>query len=499
MKRSRIKTFEQAPEGPKTLSVNKDIEPHSFPIASMPSKIRQLILEIANVTQTPAELASLCALAFAAGALGKGARMLTKESRRTPGNLMIAIGAPTGTGKSSVFDYLNKPIQKIQEEEQANWDSLKKPEIDANLYFLDLEIRKASKILSLQTSSFSEASNAQLKIKAAEKTKALLLNELKKRPRYVIEDCSNQQAEVIIANQTDNTILSASADAREVINNLLGRLSKEGHTGENLWLKLYSWEALVTDRITREAVSAKETCGSAIWLVQPDLITKLFSHEKMLDSGLVPRLLACNIHCDAGFIEYDAPGVPDSLTEDWEKLIRTLVAGRSKRITLTVSKSARVLMENWEKRWIDARNRGGEFYDIHGVVARWSENTWRIAVVLHLIEFPNAADGDEVSEETIEAAISIAKWMISRQLIIIEDGRRKKQVSELTVIKEVIAKFPNGITAREFMQQKKSMVNNNAKEATALLERHVSQGALQRVENKPDGGGHTEVRYKLKQ
>ena len=89
--------------------------------------------------------------------------------------------------------------------------------------------------------------------------------------------------------------------------------------------------------------------------------------------------------------------------------------------------------------------------------------------------------------------------MISRQLIIIEDGRRKKQVSELTVIKEVIAKFPNGITAREFMQQKKSMVNNNAKEATALLERHVSQGALQRVENKPDGGGHTEVRYKLKQ
>ena len=114
-----------------------------------------------------------------------------------------------------------------------------------------------------------------------------------------------------------------------------------------------------------------------------------------------------------------------------------------------------------------------------------------------MIEFPNAADGDEVSTETIEAAISIAKWMIARQLIIIEDGRRKKQISELTVIKEVIAKFPNGITAREFMQQKKSMVNNNAKDATALLERQVEQGALQRIVKQPEGGGHTEVRYKL--
>jgi hypothetical protein len=94
---------------------------------------------------------------------------------------------------------------------------------------LDLEIRKASRILSLQTASFSEISNAKSTIEKAEKNKALLFNELKKRPRYVIEDCSNQQAEVIIANQTDNTILSASADAREVINNLLGRLSKEGH------------------------------------------------------------------------------------------------------------------------------------------------------------------------------------------------------------------------------------------------------------------------------
>jgi len=80
----------------------------------------------------------------------------------------------------------------------------------------------------------------------------------------------------------------------------------------------------------------------------------------------------------------------------------------------------------------NVRLRVGELRDIQHFPARWTENAWKIALCLHVMEYPQAADSVHLSEETAIKAIRIMRWFSNQFLALMTAGREDAADAEGT-------------------------------------------------------------------
>jgi hypothetical protein len=226
----------------------------------------------------------------------------------------------------------------------------------------------------------------------------------------------------------------------------------------------------------------------ALWLVQPDKLETLLGKTELTDGGMIPRLLVCHTRAMPRPIVDGVEGIPAATVNAWAALVGKLIQTLrmvDEPFTVEPTPEARRMMKDHHNQ-IVAR-RLGELRDVTNYAARWNEQAWRIAVVLHAGLHGEDAGGRMLAADTAASAIAIADWFAGEQLRILARGRHAARRAKRDEVLELLTDNPKGITARDIHRAR---IVGSADEARALLTQMEADGELTGKDSKPETGGH---------
>ncbi len=461
-----------------------------FPLQHLPPVARDMAAEIARTERTPEILAGCCVLGILSASIGAGLQVKNGPSRFARANLYILASAESSSGKSETFRHAAEPFLAYEKKMLEHWQAEIWPGLQAEAEMLESEIAKLKK-----DAIKGKSGMAREETRAAMQAKKKALADVNKKlnpPRLYCENVTSEKLAVML-QQNQEQIASVSVDAKEVVDNLLGKYCKNDRTDDGVLVKAWSGDNCRVDRLGREPVSLQRPCAAALWFTQPDKLETLLGKTELTEGGMIPRLLVCHTRAMPRPIVDGAEGIPAETVNAWAALVGSLIdtfrmAGEA--FTIEPTPEARRMMDGHYNQIVERRL--GELRDVTTFAGRWNEQAWRIAVCLHAGLHGEDAGARMLAADTAASAIAIADWFAGEQLRILDSGRHAARRAQCDEVLELLADNPQGITAREVHRAR---IVGSAAEAHALLARMESDGELIHAESRPQGGGHVTLIY----
>ena len=157
--------------------------------------------------------------------------------------------------------------------------------------------------------------------------------------------------------------------------------------------------------------------------------------------------------------------------------------------TVTPSPEALAVLNGFYNRIVD--RHAADLADVPAFAARYAENAWRVAVVLHAAQWAGDAGNEALSAETASNAVRVVEWFTASQLAILAKGRHAAAAKVADEVLELLEhnrerKSLDFITARDVHRARIAATPDAAK---ALLARMEADGLLTGEEITPPRGG----------
>jgi hypothetical protein len=448
-----------------------------------------IVAAVARCERVPVALPAVCALGVASAAIGAGLEVTSKAGRQTRGNLFLLASAESGSGKSETFRLVAAPLVEHQQRQLETWREKTSPKLQSEIRVLDKEIAKLERAAAKAADPAErERQRGELEYKLASKDD---LGRRAAMPCLIAQDVTTERLAVLLRDNRE-VVFSASADARKLVDNLLGRYNPGRTTDESLYLSAYSGDCLRVDRQGRDAVVLHRPCLSLCWFIQPDLLGTMLDEQSLAASGFLARLLVCHTHATPQKIEGEAPAITEAVRGQWARLIDDLLAtfhAADKPHCIEASPEARHCLDEYHNAVVDRRR--SDLVDVGAFAARYAEQAWRAAVVLHGALFGADARSHPLAGETAANAIRVVEWFVAAQLDILAKGRRNAAEKQETEIHELLEsnrerKGLDYLTARDVYRAR---IVPTANAAGALLARMEHDGLLTGEDVRPAHGG----------
>lgn len=474
-------------------------EASPFPVDALPLAMATIIAAVSRTERVPLALPAVCALGVVAAAIGAGLEAASGPNRVTRANLYLLASAESGSGKSETFRLIAAPLVDHQTRLLETWKSKTSPQLQSEIRVLDKEIaaleRKAAKSGDPME---RERLRGELEYKLASK------DDFARRatmPCIIAQDVTTERLAVLLRDNRE-VVFSASADARKLVDNLLGRYNPGKTTDESLYLSAYSGDFVRVDRQGRDAVILNKPCLALCWFIQPDLLTTMLDEQSLSASGFLPRLLVCHTNAAPRRIQGEAQSLSESVLGKWTQLIDDLfttfyVADKPRCVTPTPEAVA--VLNDFHNRIVD--RRAADLADVGAFAARYAENAWRLSVVLHAAQWATHAGNEPLAAETTANAVRVVEWFAASQLDILAKGRHASAVKLEEEVLELLEinrerKAQEYTTAREVHRAR---IVASADAAKALLARMETDGQLVAEDITPAHGGKTTRVYRAVQ
>jgi Protein of unknown function (DUF3987) len=240
-----------------------------------------------------------------------------------------------------------------------------------------------------------------------------------------------------------------SDDAGKALQNLLGEHSNLQKPEDNILLKGYSVSDVSVERAGIGSVFIPEVWISLFWLTQPDKLALLTESQWLKEGGFLARCLIARYACAPHVMSDDSVSqeLLDEYWQKWDRIFSTyrqgfLESGESKEIK--VSDGARGLMKQWEKHIVGLRK--GTLSDFDLFSARWVENTWKLAGLLHVARNLEDAHKHPIRCSEIKRAIEIMEFFNREQLSLMHQSREEKHGDNLAKYTQLLAKKSGEMT-----------------------------------------------------
>ena len=474
--------------------IDDDHELTPFPVDCLPGAAGDMARAIAAAERVPESLTGCCVLGILSASIGAGLQVRSGAQRVTRGNLFILASAQTGTGKSESFRHAARPLFAYETEIIEQWRTSILPGLQADKELIESEITAIKKQAGKAESGIDrDARRRELE----EKKKRLLeIESALQSPVLNCEDITTERLASLLAARGE-VLASLSPDAGNIVSNLLGRYNKTDRTDESIYLKAYSGDYTRVDRIGRPPVVLHHPCLLVLWLTQPDKLDTLLGERSLTDGGMIPRLLICHTNCQPTHITGDQQGIPSAVLSAYDRLIRDLLEAyrqAAEAHTIEPTPAAMQILTDHYNAVVDLRL--GEMKDITGFAARWTEQAWRLSVVLHAAQHGAHAHKHGLSAATATAAITLADWYAAQQRDILEGGRWQAKRDQRKDVLLLLADIPDGITARNVQRARIAKTPEESRDLLAAMEQDRQ---LTGRDITPEHGGKTSRLYTRKQ
>lgn len=470
--------------------VPEEIPPEKFPIEAMPDSLRSFASECSRVISVPIEMASMCCLAVASAAIGSRLKVKSINGKTTSANIMVLIGAESGSGKSETFRECIIPFEKCAASEKKEWKDQVLPSAKAEARILDKEIK--TMINSIKEESVNRES---LKRALAEKEKRLaIVEEQLKPPVFCASDFTTPEL-IRLLCRMDGQMFAASPDAKNFVDMVLGRYN-EGGTDEEVYLKGFSLEPIDRHRVGDGSQETPEACITGLWLTQPDKIERLVGERALSEGGLLPRLLTMLIHCQPFRVSMEERGIGESTRAGYDSIITELFQAfrnQSKVFTLDADTDARQALVDYHNALADRREHGNDLSDVTSFAARWGEYAWRVSLICHAVRHGEDAGDCTLCLEDAQAAIAITEWAASQQLEVLRVGRDRVKREKYDRVLEIVRE--KGEVIASDVYRANITPRNQTHIATALLEEMEAAHLLRSAKRSTARKNHTQTVY----
>lgn len=434
-------------------------EPESpdFPMHVFPGIAGQMAREIARVTTSQnGTLAATAILGILSASLGAGVRASTGGERYVRPNIYLLVIADSGTGKGESSKLACAPYHACEIEAIKEFDLRVRPGLTAKLQVTEARAKKlCADAAKLPNVADREAATEDYA--GAEEELAQIRQKLESAPKWIVGDITKERLATILQAQPGEAVASISSEARGILSIVKGRYSKDGGD-EDIYLSGYSGDPISVDRASGRKVALNDPCLSVLWMVQPDAARDAFALDSMTVSGLFPRFLIVDPKAEPQERFTPPDPIPASIKDGWASLIRSLafcyrMAG-NEPCTVTVAADAGEAMHDYERENVRRRRRKGDLWDLAPYVSRWTENAWKIALVLHCAKYATEAHTEELELTTAIHAVEVMRWFSDRQLEVLHEGRREKIQKRLSALLAVLAEAKGEISVRDLRRSK---------------------------------------------
>ena len=368
-----------------------------FPVKSLPWPLGEWVTAVSQNTETPTDMAAVCALAVLSCTVQGKFVVSPKNHYSEPLNLYFLIVANSGERKSAIVRLMTQPIYQyerkenerrrtLMENEQVKLNSLKK---QVETLERDGKNEKASKI------------RVQYRSIEQNQTKPL---------RLIADDTTPEAMTSLLAN--NNGMLSIITTEGGIFDTLAGRYSNT--ISIDTVLKAYSGDPIRVDRKGREGEVINNPTLTMLLSAQDNVLAEIMKNEAFKSRGLTARILYCRPKSKMGTRHFVTPDIPPDLEIAYQQLVGKLLEipyptnGILPIINLSPSAQKEVIrFHDWlEPKLVDEL----EYMESWG--AKLLGNMLRIAGMLHCAKNSNAPSETALSSETVQQAIAISKYFL---------------------------------------------------------------------------------------
>lgn len=403
--------------------------------------------EVARTVGVPETLTTIEVLAAISTAIGKGLYVESRPGRKTPLGLYTNGFARSGTGKTESLKLAFKPIYDKQRELRESWQK-ELPEIDANL-----DVNQARLSFLMKNAGKGKLTPDESSEIVRLKEQIQKLETEKKSPPSIWTGDATLAAMRDLLDLNSCQLSFLSDDAGKALQNLLGEHSNLKMPEDNILLSCYSGTDLTVDRVSKGSVFLPEPWANLFWLAQPDKIKLLTENQWLSEGGFLCRCLVARFNCVPHVMSDDSvsPELLAKYCQKWNVIYDAyrqgfIESGEQKKIV--VSSEAMALMKRFERHIVDLRN--GSLADVDSFGARWIENAWRLAGVLHVSRHLAKSHLEPLGEREVISAITLMEYFKRQQLEIIHESRQKAFSDKLNRIIEKLSKKGGSCSLGDF-------------------------------------------------
>ena len=441
-----------------------------FPIGTLPPPIAALVLAIAAVHGVPAVMPAAIALSMIAAAIGKGLLIASGKGRRTMGNLYFLVSAESGTNKSTSLGIFLEPLKAL--------------EADLKNFAGSHGSTPPNPTHPTEDDGGSEGSEGLPQMFDGEVS-----------PEKSAEEACTR---LTCSNVTGPSLAKLLAENRETTfnvnpeaGNLLQQVSKsQSHLGE-LLLKGFSGDSVEIDRKNQKPVVLAKPCITVCWLCQPHRLDQFLASDHLMEDGLLARFLVSHSKAGMAFMAEDDNAIPVDVSDEYRALIHTLFKNYALRsgepFIVQTSPEAFEVLRAYHNH--NAERWHAEEGSLRCCIARWTEQAWKITLVLHAGTHGGNSHGVAVERATAERAVALQEWFSKQQESIIRGTTQPPEGKRLEKLCRLLSKAPNHEIKLRDLQNSHGF---SSEEVRRMVELAPSQLELQERKN-PRGGPISDV------
>jgi hypothetical protein len=412
-----------------------------FPLTSLPPALRDMVENAARQTGAPVSLCAAAGLGAASAAIGGGLLVQSAPACLTPANLFILAIAESGSGKGRAFSAMLAPWQAEAARRAEEWRTETQPDLQADLETARADLERGKKERRTSTDPVLQASAVET-IRAATRAVQEAEHALLREPILNIGNATAEAIAETLAHAPGESAAILSSEARDTVDNLLGRYSRDGRgSDEPIFLQAYSGDPVNVKRKGRPILSLTAPRLTLCLAAQPDTWQRLTRDGRMMESGFLARTLAFD--AKARPARPSAHSIPPETVHAWERTLLALLTFRDEpgppRI-VEPQPDARTLLENLAGEAASSREPGGPWHEVASFAARVAENAWRLALVLHAIRHGAESPDNLLSPDTARAADALTRWFFQETLALLAPVRSDRRVTRMEKLHVIFAR-----------------------------------------------------------
>ncbi|MDB7817147.1 YfjI family protein [Intestinimonas butyriciproducens] len=372
-----------------------------FPVEALPAPLCDWVQAVAENTETPVDMAAVCALASLSCAVQGKFKIFPKGGYGEPLNLYILIIANSGERKSPIVRLMTRPIYQYEDMENRRRKALMEVDL-ANLSIWKKQI---------------DALERDGKAEEATKLRAQCreLEDKRMKPLRLIADDITPEALTSLLSENKGVLTIISTEGG-LFDTLAGRYSNT--VSIDTMLKAYSGDRIRVDRKGRESEVINDPALTMLLSAQDNVLEGLMRNDVFKSRGLNARILYCRPKSKMGTRHFDTPELSTEMEREYRELMHTLLqipypeGGAPKTISLSPKAYKRVdSFFDWlEPQLVD------NLEHMDGWGAKFIGNTLRIAGLLHCAVNKHDSADIAVSLDTMNRAIKIGKYFMRHAL-----------------------------------------------------------------------------------
>ncbi len=450
-----------------------DVNLPAFPINALPDALKDYVVDVAESTQTPIDMAGVASLAIMSIAMQPRYKVVGKADWEEQLSLYCMIVAEPSDRKSAVFNQIIKVIQSFEADynERHSIDVLKSQEEHSSL---EKRYKKATKDFENGKITKDEYDDAFSKYSSHKVINPISLT---------LDDVTSESLTNEIESQ-DGCIALVSSEGG-IFDILSG--SYTNFPNIDIFLKGYSGDFIKVSRIGRPSLYVKNPRLTILLTVQPKVLENVVNNGTFTGRGLSARFLYSVPKSLVGSRRFETKPIDFDNKKRFSDLIHEIL-NEPKTVPkyITLSDNAYSLLkdyyESFESRLVtDLKEIGGWAGKLVGNILRISALITRARNVRYdaFLYTPSTDDSAEwmVQKEDMENAIRLGDYFLEHARYafdFMDDSTIKKQA--LNFLEKLKASKVNEISFRDACRTTKFM--NKKDKATAVITLLVDYGYL---------------------